>query len=139
MIASFCEGRVRLRHPALKDAETVNGMVAMLNDYPGVLEVNSNLLTGSLLILYDPEAVSREDLAKAAAMLEERVGPAPAACRPGLGLRPLLCSVPKKYEIGLLNASFSLCLLGLLGSKRLHYWAGGAFALLAALHLLRRR
>lgn len=146
MISSFCDGRVRLRHPALKDADTVNGLVAILNGYPGVLEVKSNLLTGSLLVLYDPEAISQEDLAKAAAKLEEQVGavePGPDGCgiiqNCGQGLRSLVCSMPRKYEIGLLNATFALCLLGLLGPKRLHYWAGGAFALLVAAHLLRRR
>ncbi|MDR1126373.1 MAG: hypothetical protein LBM64_10015 [Deltaproteobacteria bacterium] len=148
MISSFCEGRVRLRHPALKDADSVGGLVAMLNEYPGVLETRSNLLTGSLLVLYDPAAISREDLARAAVLLEEQLGAMEPAepteqAEGGRGcartLRSLLYSVPAKYEIGLLNASFGLCLLGLLGPRRLHYWAGGAFALLAALHLLRRR
>ena len=61
-ITSFVDGRVRLRHPSLKraeDAEQVRGFLASL---PGILRVTVNSRTGSLLLEYDPDQISREDL-----------------------------------------------------------------------------
>lgn len=61
-ITSFVDGRVRLRHPSLKraeDAELVRGFLASL---PGILRVTVNSRTGSLLLEYDPDQISREDL-----------------------------------------------------------------------------
>ena len=61
-ITSFVDGRVRLRHPSLKraeDAEQVRGFLASL---PGMLRVTVNSRTGSLLLEYDPDQISREDL-----------------------------------------------------------------------------
>ena len=61
-ITSFVDGRVRLRYPSLKraeDAEQVRGFLASL---PGMLRVTVNSRTGSLLLEYDPDQISREDL-----------------------------------------------------------------------------
>ena len=142
MISSFFEGRVRLRHPALKEPGNVAGLTEMLGMYPGVLSTSSNLLTGSLLVHYDPEMISKDDLAVAAKMLEEQIGRAESAESGGKGRGALksLCKIlPRRQELLLLNASFALCLLGLLGSRKVHAWAGGAFALLTLMHILRRR
>ena len=59
-ITSFVGGRVRLRHPSLKraeDAEQVRGFLASL---PGMLRVTVNSRTGSLLLEYDPDQISRD-------------------------------------------------------------------------------
>lgn len=143
MISSFFEGRVRLRHPALKNPETVEGILPMLNMYPGILKTESNPQTGSLLVLYDPEVISIEDLQVAAKVLEDNLGPAhpetDSGCASASLSKSLCRMLPRKREISLLNASFALCLLGLFGARRLHVWAGGAFALLTVAHILRRR
>lgn len=145
MIVSFVEGRVRVRHPALKDAETMATIESMLADYPGVLQAVPNPVTGSLLVHYDPEQISTDDLKAAAAMLEAQLGPATSAAgvpgsSPGFSIPESFFNwLPRKCETNLLNAGFSLCLLGLVASKKLHTVAGGAFAALTLFHALRRR
>ena len=62
IVTSFIDGRVRLRHPALKDAATVDMAAGMLSGVDGVESVQSNPRTGSLLIFYDAEKLSREKL-----------------------------------------------------------------------------
>lgn len=64
-ITSFVEGRVRLRHAALRDspentmAETIHGL---LSSMPGVLSVQINTRTGSLLMYYDPDVLEQDTL-----------------------------------------------------------------------------
>ena len=70
-ITSFVDGRVRLRHPSLKraeDAELVRGFLASL---PGILRVTVNSRTGSLLLEYDPDQISREDLLALKVIIKE--------------------------------------------------------------------
>ena len=90
-ITSFVDGRVRLRHPSLKraeDAELVRGFLASL---PGILRVTVNSRTGSLLLEYDPDQISREDLLALAgqwadfASAQDVGGTPEAALRPGQG------------------------------------------------------
>ena len=61
-ITSFVDGRVRLRHPALKDAATAELVCSVVGAVDGISAVQSNPRTGSLLIFYDAEKLSREQL-----------------------------------------------------------------------------
>ncbi len=61
-ITSFVDGRVRLRHPALKDRATAELITTVVEGVEGITAVQSNPLTGSLLIYYDAEKLSREQL-----------------------------------------------------------------------------
>lgn len=61
-ITSFVDGRVRLRHPALKDAATAELVTAVVSGVDGITAVQANPVTGSLLIFYDPDKLSREQL-----------------------------------------------------------------------------
>ena len=61
-ITSFVDGRVRLRHPALKDKATAENITTVVGSVDGITTVQSNPLTGSLLIYYDVEKLSREQL-----------------------------------------------------------------------------
>lgn len=61
-ITSFVDGRVRLRHPSLKRAEDAEQVRGFLVSLPGMLRVTVNSRTGSLLLEYDPDQISREDL-----------------------------------------------------------------------------
>ena len=61
-VKSFTEGRVRIRHPALHNAQTADiaqkGMLAT----HGVTSVEINTVSGSVLILYDASVLSKDDL-----------------------------------------------------------------------------
>ena len=61
-ITSFIDGRVRLRHPALRNAATADMAASMVSGVDGVESVQVNPRTGSLLIFYDAEKLSREKL-----------------------------------------------------------------------------
>ena len=61
-ITSFVDGRVRLRHPALKDRATAELVCTVVGGVEGITAVQANPLTGSLLIYYDAEKLTREQL-----------------------------------------------------------------------------
>ena len=61
-ITSFIDGRVRLRHFALKDASVAETVCAVVGGVEGVESVQANPVTGSLLIFYDTEKLSRQEL-----------------------------------------------------------------------------
>jgi len=61
-VTSFVDGRVRLRHPALKDAATAELVTGIVSAVEGITAVQNNPVTGSLLIFYDPAKLSREQL-----------------------------------------------------------------------------
>ncbi|MDR2745756.1 MAG: cation transporter, partial [Desulfovibrio sp.] len=66
MIASFFDGRVRIRADALKKPENLDMARSLVQARPGVLKVESNARTGSLLVHYDPAVITRETLTGAA-------------------------------------------------------------------------
>ena len=61
-VVSAVEGRVRLRHPALKHAATADMAAAVVVGVEGVTKASVNPVTGSLLIFYDSETLSRDKL-----------------------------------------------------------------------------
>ena len=72
-VTSFIDGRVRLRHPALRDAATADMAAAVIGGVEGVESVRVNPLTGSLLIFYDAETLSRERLLELAEQFDPPV------------------------------------------------------------------
>ncbi|MDR2050729.1 MAG: cation transporter [Deltaproteobacteria bacterium] len=129
MIVSFTDGRIRIRHPALKDPENMRALASLLESLPGARGVLPNPRTGSLLFRYDPEQISRENLLAAEKVLQTRLGPAQE--------RPSAYYTRKRENV-LLGAALSACMLGLAVSPRLHVWAGFSFVLLTMGHVLRR-
>ena len=61
-IKSFSDGRVRIRHPALHNQATARIAVQEMGKVAGIESVESNTLSGSLLILYDTGMLSKDDL-----------------------------------------------------------------------------
>ncbi len=143
MICSFIDGRVRIRAAALKDPAKMALVESAVKEQPGVHTAVANLRTGSLLVEYDPQVISREMLTMAAQALEAQLGEAPqtektgknrAQCRRG---RSNL--LPAKTEMALLTAAFGLTLAGGIINTRLHVVAGLLFSLFAANHIYCRR
>lgn len=62
MIVSFIEGRIRLRHPILRDEDISQQIISVLKAQNGINEINFNNRTGSILIEYDSAAISKEEL-----------------------------------------------------------------------------
>lgn len=62
MITSFFPGRIRLRAPVFKDTVLVERALSVIKKVPGFINIENNLVTGSVLIHYDPEKVPQEKL-----------------------------------------------------------------------------
>lgn len=145
MITSFIEGRVRFRSNALKNPEIMAKVEAAISGLEGIESLVTNTRTGSLLLRYNPEAISNEMLLMAATALQEELGETGAlenekeqnrAC-----VLPDLAKLFKgrRGELNLLAAALLGTAAGPLLSKRMHMWAGGLFLALSAKHLYDRR
>ena len=62
MITSFFPGRVRLRAPIFKEADLVKEACSILKKSDAINSIENNLVTGSVLIEYEPEKVPMEKL-----------------------------------------------------------------------------
>ena len=131
-ITSFVDGRVRLRHPSLKRAEDAEQVCGFLASLPGILRVTVNSRTGSLLLEYDPDQISREDLLALAGQWADfaSVQDEAAAPRKRRFDRARAIRFTNRGMLATLGAS-----LGLAGRERGHVVAGGLFLLFNLAHL----
>ncbi len=137
MITSFLEGRIRLRCEALKDPNTLGDLAGLLNGQDGVLSVESNLRTGSLLVLYDPSKIRQQDIEDLLPLLEDKLGPMNP---PAKKKRKKPCiENPMRMENFMLASAVVSGLSLVAGNTALHKITGGAFFVLAARHIYRRR
>ena len=61
-VSSFTDGRVRIRHPALRRSEILQVALEAMRTIHGVQNVEGNVVSGSVLILYDSSIISRDRL-----------------------------------------------------------------------------
>ncbi len=140
MIASFIDGRVRIRSEALRDPAAMDMVCSAVAAHDGVISATPNSRTGSLLVLYDPAKISRETLADAATLLEAQLSalgvPGRGAQRAGRKGAGLLCP---KHELSLLGGLFGMTLFGAFFSRGAHIGAGALMTIMTFKHLLDRR
>ncbi|MDR2054431.1 MAG: cation transporter [Desulfovibrio sp.] len=134
MIASFFDGRVRIRADALKKPETMDMARNLVQARPGVLKVESNARTGSLLVHYDPAVITREALIGAATLLEAQFGGAARVTQTRSAGRKFRT----KTEMLLLALSYGGMLAGGLLDRRVHVAFGILFSLLTGAHAYAR-
>ncbi|MDL2266965.1 heavy-metal-associated domain-containing protein [Desulfovibrio sp. OttesenSCG-928-G15] len=146
MIASFFDGRVRLRNRALKEPETMQMVQDVVSKQDGILEMSANLKTGSLLITYDPAKITRESLLEAAGFLQDQLAEKSkdliSKKRMQLGLGPVAnCyrGMGRKREMTLLSGLYSATVMGGFLNKRVHVASGVLFTLLTLMHVYTRR
>lgn len=131
-VTSFMDGRVRLRHPALKNAAQAERVRPLLASMPGMRNVTVNSRTGSLLLEYDPARISREDLLSLAGQWEAYAAQ-PDDARPKRGLdRAAAIRFANRGMLATFAASLAF---GLAGRERVHVVAGGLFLLFNLAHL----
>lgn len=138
MIASFVEGRVRLRAEALKEPEKLQMVENAVKSYNGVFNTQANPRTGSLLVEYDPQVIPRETLYLATEALGKEFDVQPGEQKGKVAMASLRLIDPKT-EMLLLTGSMGFTLLGGVVSKQLHVAAGVLFALLCGKHIYNRR
>lgn len=61
-VRSFADGRVRIRHPALRNEKVLRLTRENMEAINGVHTVEGNSVSGSILITYDSTAIPRERL-----------------------------------------------------------------------------
>ncbi len=61
-VKHFSDGRIRIRHKALHMAQVAETCVREIKQMAGVTSVEVNMVSGSVLILYDPGLLSRDML-----------------------------------------------------------------------------
>ncbi|WP_353115091.1 HMA2 domain-containing protein [Nitratidesulfovibrio sp.] len=136
MISSFIDGRVRIRCDALRNPEAAAAIEGTLRETPGVLSATANPRTGGLLVEYDPDAVTQEQLLEAAKMLEAFAAQEPAAPKKSCCCRRLTKAEAMRIsKRGMAGSLAALVLFGLAGRERAHIVAGGLFLAFNAYHL----
>lgn len=140
IITSFIDGRVRVRHSALKKAANAAKTHDALMRTPGVRKAEINTNTGSLLLEYDPKQLSRVELLQMAEKMKEGLAEdeEPALSRrKGRLLTPAqVRHLTNRGMILTLGASVGFALAGRMGA---HVALGWGFLALNALHLYRYR
>jgi hypothetical protein len=132
MIASFFDGRVRIRTKILKDPAAMDMARGIIASHDGVGEIVSSLRTGSLLVTYDPGKISREALL--AALDFPRLGLQENAAAPKT--RTFLS---RKAELRLLGGLYGLTVISGFCGGRLHPVSGLLLSLLTVKHFFDRR
>lgn len=136
--ASVLPGRIRLRHPLLRDAARHQALADRLRL---LADVEGNPATGSLLLRFDPA-----DAGVAARIRAEVAAALPAAAPPAVTAQPLARATgrPRKNRVkwGVNRAakagavtSMVVSLAALSFSKRLHAQAGMASVALMLVHM----
>ncbi len=143
MLTSFIDGRLRLRHTALKNPDTLALLERTALGLEGVNSATGNPRTGSLLLTYDPAVLSRETLLETAEQLRTFLPEEPK--QTAKSTKKTLLGVAWTFrqkcraEAGLMGSIMSATLVGALFNKRLHIAAGTLLAIGSLQHLIRRR
>ncbi|AVM74915.1 hypothetical protein [Magnetospirillum gryphiswaldense] len=137
---SILPGRIRLRHPLLRDTGRHRALTARL--LPLAL-VEGNPVIGSLLLRFDPADTSMETRIRAevAAVLPDPSAPASPRASPHMGKRIALpqphkakWQINRAAKIGAV-ASMAVSLAALGTSRKLHAQAGALFVMMMLTHM----
>lgn len=148
-IVSALPGRIRLRHPLLRQPARNRDLADRLAALDGLRVADSSTTAGSLLILYDPARTARgtvEAQVAAAAADVLNIAPPPAAAAPspppGTGRaaagQTATRTLNRVAKIGMMGSmAATLAALGV--GKRLHAGAGAVFVALMLVHMTIQR
>ena len=135
-ITSFIDGRVRVRHPALRLEKNTFPLRELLGMLPGVRQIAINSRTGSLLLEYDPHQLSREDLLSLGSQWDAFSAAETPQHHPKKGILGLTRAQAIRYtNRGMLLSLAASIGFAAIGRERGHVIAGGIFLLLNAFHL----
>lgn len=149
LIASYFEGRARIRDEKLKSESLISEVREKLLEMPGVSEVEANSRTGSLLVLYSAAEAGFDGIIE---LISEMIGSyvEPETTKSGTTEKRSECcgrislTIPPgirkaAVNIGMLaSISFSLVAI-IFHLKKLHVLTGIIFVALMGDHVLERR
>lgn len=141
-IVSAVPGRIRIRDRQLRNAALQEQLGAVLAELDGVVEVEGNPRTGSMLLRYTPEHTTRAEMeARVSAAVAAELQPpsaaapeeAPAERTPRRWQRDRRLNTWAKY--GMLGSLAASLALAAAGSKKAHAATGGLFLGLLGVHM----
>lgn len=138
-ITSSVPGRMRIRHPALRNERDALLLSNLLQSGSGILDITGNRRTGSLLVEYDSRATRPGDLLAVFGNWLARLGQtaAPPAKASFFNVSPFMAN--RRAAIRCLNRgmlatlSFSV-IMSMMGRTRAHVVSGGLFVAEALMH-----
>lgn len=138
-VTSFFDGRVRLRHPLLRQPGLEAQLQERIGPLPGIRSLNINPRSGSLLLEYDPQQIRKEDLLEMAdlwLLSQEHTAHITAEKRSAsINTKQMLRFVQRSLPVTLGLSS----LLGFLGKKQAHVATGALFIACALIHMYQYR
>lgn len=129
-IVSSLPGRIRVRHPALREPARLAQLEAAAVRWRGVQSAKADPRAGSLLLHYDAARLERRGLEARLEAAARRL--VPAAGRHAPSTRVRINRLAKRGMLAGLGASL---LFAAAGAKRLHIVTGGFFLAGLAAHL----
>ncbi|MDQ2106461.1 hypothetical protein [Azospirillum isscasi] len=149
-IASAVPGRIRVRHPRLRRTDRFQEALSRLETLDAFRVTESNPAVGSVLLSYDPDAVTPDDArAQVAALLSPVLDPAetppqetPPQDAPAAGGKPaapeLKWRINRAAKIGMMGSmAATLAALGV--GKRAHAGFGTLFVAFMLVHMTVQR
>lgn len=146
-IASSIPGRLRLRHPLLRDAARLARLSGDIRRWPQVGEVTANTRAGSLLVRYDAAALPESECRRRCTAAVAALLPEPAAAtRPPPGAADRIhrsgrhtggkrVRANRMAKAGMLLSLAASLGLAAMGARRLHVWTGLFFLHALGVHL----
>lgn len=131
VVASHIEGRIRLRHAALRDPAVLREVEGALKEAEGIRSVSGNPRTGSVLVEFDHVTVTAQQVLELTRLPASEPQTAPRA-------RPEPMTPRDKMRIakrGMLGSLGALLIFAALDRERAHIAAGGLFVAFNAYHL----
>ncbi len=129
MIASAVPGRIRVRNPLFKSRQFLTETQEQVEQIEGVESVRSNLKSGSIIVLYDADAVDEMHMEQQVEEICFR--------RPRRVSKKPSVTVARVSKIGMLSTLIPSLALAAAGKKKLHIYTGIAFLAFAGLHTTR--
>lgn len=133
-ILSSIPGRIRVAHPKLKDHHTMADVLHCMKQMDGMISVEGQTLTGSILIRYNAAVLKELDLMRdlfddiRSSYLPPLPAKESAFCHKGnRNWRNLL-------QVGMLGSLLVCTVTGFTGSKNVHLLTGLLFLLVSAEH-----
>lgn len=142
-IVSSIPGRLRLRHPLLRQHERSDDLSTRLRGLEAVVSVEANPITGSLLVIYDAARCARAAMERQITGLGESRGETGPADRgnesPAPSSRAAARQLNRLAKLGMMASLPVSLAFAAAGGKKLHALTGGVFSVLLLAHLVVHR
>ncbi len=140
-VTSSIQGRMRIRHPALRNERDALRLNNLLQGQSGILDITGNRRTGSLLVEYDSRTAQPGDLL---AIFDNWLSRLNQSAAPPARVLPFMSkhrAAVRCLNRGMLATLAFSVIMGMMGRTRAHVVSGGLFVAEALMHswLYRKR